>query len=81
MTARATELRRGALAALYLADPVAKVAYVRRLVAAMPAVDPSARIDASGRLASRPSRPVLVDPARVPQRSPQAAPRRAAPRC
>jgi len=70
MTASATELRRGALAALYLADPAAKVACVRRLVAAMPAVDPSARIDVSGRLPGRPPRPALVDPAQVPRRSP-----------
>jgi uncharacterized ferritin-like protein (DUF455 family) len=68
----AMELRALALQALAIADPQAKVAATRALWEAHDAglePDPAAVLAPPPGLPGRPSRPRLVDPARVPQRS------------
>jgi uncharacterized ferritin-like protein (DUF455 family) len=67
------ELRRHALAALALADPAAKVDAVRALAADAPPVDGAAvlaPLAADVPIPGRPPRPHLVDPVRLPRRSP-----------
>ena len=74
------ELRQAALEALALAEPAAKVAAVRALVAPGRglAVDPDARLEPHTPLPGRPPRPVLVEATAVPRRSPFTAEGRAA---
>jgi len=72
------ELRTAALRALAIAEPAAKVAAVQALVAAAPHVDTDATLPADGPLPGRPAKPLLVAPARLPQRSPFTAEGRAA---
>jgi len=64
------ELRRGALAALAVADPAAKVRATQALQAARLPADPELRLADPGGLPGRPAWPRLVDPATVPRRSP-----------
>ncbi|MCK6425852.1 MAG: ferritin-like domain-containing protein [Burkholderiaceae bacterium] len=66
------ELRRRALQALCLSDPLAKADAVHALWAerATLSLDPSARHDEPDGLPGRPARPRLVPPGTVPQRSP-----------
>jgi uncharacterized ferritin-like protein (DUF455 family) len=64
------ELRTAALRALAIADPAAKVAAVQALLAAAPQVEMDAALAPVGPLPGRPSRPALVAPTRLPQRSP-----------
>jgi len=64
------DLRRGALAALAIADPAEKVRATRALFAARPPVEPGATLADPGGLPGRPPTPRLVDPATVPRRSP-----------
>ncbi len=66
---RCTELRAGALAALCLTEPVAKVTAVRALAAADLPIDAERRIEAPAGLPGRPSRPLLVSAKDVPQRA------------
>ena len=74
------DLRRRALEALSLADPVAKSAAVRRLFDERRAlvIDTGATIDESPALPGRPARPCLVAPAELPKRSPYTREGRAA---
>jgi uncharacterized ferritin-like protein (DUF455 family) len=74
------DLRRRALELLRLADPADKARRVRALAdeAAGLAVDAQALIDEPPALPGRPARPALVSPHRVPRRSPNTAPGRAA---
>ncbi len=64
-----TELRAGALAALRLSEPAAKVAAVRALAAADLSIDPARVIEAPPDLPGRPARPLLVPAKEVPQRA------------
>jgi len=66
------ELRQAALQALALADPAAKVAAVRALVAQARSlsVEPAAAPAPTGPLPGRPTRPLLVAATAVPRRSP-----------
>lgn len=61
------ELRAAALRALSIAEPAAKAAATRALVAHQ--VDPAARLHAESPLPGRQARPELVHPATLPQRS------------
>ena len=68
------ELRRRALRALCQPDPAAKAAEATALFEALEAglaqADPDAVIDEPAALPGRPARPLLVDPAGLPRRSP-----------
>jgi uncharacterized ferritin-like protein (DUF455 family) len=64
------ELRDQALKALSLSDPAAKAAATRALHAAPPPLDTAATLRPRATLPGRPSRPALVPPSKVPQRSP-----------
>jgi len=74
------ELRHAALQALRLADPPAKVAAVQALWQAVGSapLEPSVEIAGRDDIPGRPSRPALVNPARVPRRSPHTTAGRAA---
>ncbi|HSV70496.1 MAG TPA: ferritin-like domain-containing protein [Methylibium sp.] len=65
------DLRREALAVLALAEPLAKAAAARALLAARDALalDPDALLAPAGPLPGRPARPELLPALRVPQRS------------
>lgn len=62
------ELRCGALSALRIASPSAKVAAVRALAHAAPAPDPRAALALPADVPGRPPRPPLVRPAQLPRR-------------
>ena len=64
------ELRRAALKALAIAEPMVKVAAVQALVADASTLDAQAPLQADGPLPGRPPLPRLVAPAKLPQRSP-----------
>jgi len=64
------ELRRGALKALAIAEPPAKVAAVQALVAEASMPDAQSQLQAEEPLPGRPPQPRLVAPAKLPPRSP-----------
>lgn len=70
MAAERRELRQAAAAWLAMVDPRAKADAVRAGIAAGGEVDANAAIAAPLPLPGRPPRPLLVDPAQVPRRSP-----------
>ena len=72
------ELRRAAAAWLALEVPRGKADAVRAGVAAGGTIDPAALLPPPQPLPGRPARPVLVEPAQVPRRSPFSAEGRAA---
>jgi uncharacterized ferritin-like protein (DUF455 family) len=63
------EMRRGALAALCIADPGEKVTAVHALAAAPPPPDPAIAIALPAGVPGRPARPPLVRPAELPRRA------------
>ena len=62
------ELRQGALAALRVRDPQAKVAAVQALAGASPAPDPGLELAVPGDIPGRPGTPLLVRPAELAAR-------------
>jgi uncharacterized ferritin-like protein (DUF455 family) len=72
------ELRGGALAALRIADPAAKVSAVHALAASAPPPDPALQLAAPVDIPGRPARPALVHPAELARRAAGTAEGRAA---
>jgi len=62
------ELRSGALAALRVADPAAKVGAVHGLAKSAPPPDPALQLEAPADIPGRPARPLLVHPAELARR-------------